>query len=311
MADPALVTGQYSIGHDGGASSLVYGGRPGTIANNLYVNTTETDTGSPAVQDQAVVGHDGMLFGIDTLPGMVITQSGYAMIQGSPAAAMDAYSALAGVWNDPTIRLADGAVQVLRGFYPYSNVVRRCYGRGRKIMPTYGLVNQGIVSWTAQFQCADNTWYEDVQNSVTLTMVPSYFGGGLTPPVTPPYRLTSQTNFQQSVINNTGSLPTWPVITFHGPIAFPTLTYVNTPVTVGYNGTIASGATLVIDTRPWARTALLNGTSVAGALTGSAMISLQAWPGQTLLKMGGQDYTGTSVCTVAWRSATLAIGGSS
>lgn len=309
MTDPVLTPGQYSIGPPGSSGALVYG----MGANSIQIQNTATDTGTVNVQDQAVVGHDGMLFGIDTLPGMVITQTGYAMTSPSQGAqAMDAYSALAGAWNDPSIRLTDNAVQVLRAYYRGSGVVRRCYGRGRKILPGYGQVFQGLVPFTAQFQAADNTWYEDVAGSVTLTMVPSYFGGGITPPVTPPYQLTATANFRQNVLNNTGSLPTWPVITFRGPISYPVLTYVNTPVSVGYNGVLANTDTLVVDTRPWARTALLNGTtSVAGSLTGDPMISLQAWPGTTLLRLGGQDFTGTSTCTVTWRSATLAIGGSS
>lgn len=311
MSSPALTAGQYSIGRDDASAPFVYGGRPGTISNNIWVQNTATDTGTVNVQDQTVVGHDGQLFGVDTMPGMVITQTGYAMTSpGSGAAAMDSYSALAGVWNDPYIRLTDGYIQVFRACYPGSNVTRRCYGRGRKILPTYGQVNQGIVPFTAQFQCGDNIWYEDTSSSIVLTMVPSLFGGGITPPVTPPYHLTSQTNYQQNVINNTGSLPTWPVISLKGPISYPTVTYVNTPVSIGYNGSLASNQTLVIDTRPWVRTAMIGNTSVAGALTGDPMISLQAWPGTTLVKLNGQDFTGTSTCTITWRSATLAIGGS-
>jgi hypothetical protein len=307
MSDPVLVSGEYSIGHDGSSSAFVFGNG----ANNIQIQNTATDTGTINVQDQAVVGHDGLVFGYDTLPGQVVTYTGMAMVPaGSGATAMDANSALAGAWNDPSVRLVDGAVQVLRAFYRGSNVVRRTYGRGRKIMPTMGQVFQGLVPFTAQFQSADNTWYSDTLYSITIGMVPSFFGT-MTPPLTPPYQLSSSHNYQQNMMTNTGSLPTWPVFTFNGPITNPLLTYVNTPVSIGYTGQLKSTDSLVIDTRPWARTAMLNGNpAAAGNLLGSAMIAMQAQPGATLVRFSGQDQTGASTCTITWRNATLSIGGS-
>jgi len=309
VADPTLSAGQYSIGKNlpsGDASAFVFG----RGANSIQIQSTSTDTGSLTVQDQAVVGHDGTLFGVDTLPGMVITQTGFAYSPVPVVNALDAYSALAAIWNDPVVRFANGPVQVLRAFYPGSLVTRRCYGRGRKIMPTLGLVYTGQVPFTSQFQCADNTWYSDVQQSIILTQKPS-FRGTLTPPLIPPYQLASSANFQQNVITNTGTLPTWPVIIFAGPVSYPAFSFVNTPVTIGYNGILGNTDTLTIDTRPWARTAMLNGiTSVAGLLTGNPMIGLQIQPGATLVRFSGQDFTGNSTCTVQWRNAALSIGGS-
>ena len=101
------------------------------------------------------------------------------------------------------------------------------------------------------------------------------------------------------------------MITFTGPVTNPGLLYVNTPVSIRWTGTLQVTDSLVIDTRPWARTVLLNGKGgQAGALSGNPMISLQIQPGSTVTRFTGQDYTGTSTCVVRWRSATLAIGGS-
>jgi hypothetical protein len=187
VADPTLAVGQYSIGKDGSASAYVYG----RGANSIQIQNTAIDTGTITTQDQAVVGHDGLVFGIDTLPGQVITQTGFAYTSPSQGAlAMDAYSALAGAWNDPTVRLTDGAYQVLRAYYPGSNVVRRAYGRGRKIVPVPGKVYMGVVEFTSQFQGADNTWYSDVPTVLNLTQRPSFYGT-FTPPVTPPYQLAA------------------------------------------------------------------------------------------------------------------------
>lgn len=307
MADPTLISGQYSIGQDGGNNAIVYG-----RSTTIDVSSTVIDSGSMATQDQPVVGHDGQLFGVDTLPGMVVTQTGQVRTPGNGPVAMDTYSLLAGIWNDPLVRLVPGKVQVLRSLYPGSSAGRRTYGRGRKIAPVLGLVNQGLVPWTAQFQSADSIWYTETEFSTVMTTVPTFLGTGLIPPATPPYQLSAQTAFQANTIVNTGSAPTWPVITFHGPVSFPSLTYVAVPVIIGYNGILGSSDTLVIDTRPWARTVLLNGTaSVPGKLTGDPMIALQAQPGTTLMQYKGQDAAGTSTCTIRWRNATYMIGGSS
>jgi hypothetical protein len=311
VADPTLSQGQYSIGKNlalGDPGAFVFG----RGANAIQIQNTATDTGSLAVQDQSVTGHDGTLFGVDTLPGMVITQTGFAYTTpATSASAMDAYSQLAGAWNDAGVRLADGSVQVLRAFYPGSSAIHRTYGRGRKIQPVYGQVYQGVVPFTSQFQSADNTWYSDTQFSLQLTQRPS-FRATLTPPLTPPYNPAGTANFQQNSIINTGSLPTWPVITFTGPVAQPGITYVNTPVVIGYTGNLGPADTLVIDTRPWARTAMLNGsTSVAGLLSGNPMIGLQVQPGATVVQFKGQDFTGQATCVITWRNAFLAIGGTS
>jgi hypothetical protein len=306
-----ITAGQYQITRGDGSNAFAFGAG----ANSIQVASTQTDTGAISVQDQPVTGHDGMLFGIDTLPGMVITQTGYAMTPpGSGGSALNAYSALAGVWNDPVVRLAYGSVQILRAFYRGTGGIRRCYGRGRKIMPGYGQVFQGLVPFTSQFQCADNTWYSDAQNSVTLTNYPGSVSGLLLP-ATPPLTAPAQPYTTVGVIANTGSLPTWPVFVIAGPVTNPVVTYTGTPVGVGWTGTVAAGQSLTIDTRPWARTCLIAGTSVAGGLSGSAMISMQAQPGATAVQFTATAPYGRGTtpgtCTIQWRNATLAIGGTS
>jgi hypothetical protein len=307
---PDITAGQYQITRADGSNAFAYGAG----ANSIQVQSTATDTGTITVQDQPVTGHDGMLFGIDTQPGMVITQTGLAMTTpATGSSAMNAYSALAGCWNDPVVRLNYGSVQVLRAFYRGAAGIRRCYGRGRKIMPAYGQVFQGLVPFTAQFQCADNTWYGDTLNSVTLSSYPVSVRGLVTPTTTP-VATPSPAYTSSGVISNAGSLPTWPVITITGPVSNPAVTYTGTPVSIGYTGFISAVQSLVIDTRPWARTCLLGGTSMAGQLAGSAMISMQAQPGATVVTFtGNAPYarsTTLATCTIAWRNATLAIGGS-
>lgn len=314
MADPVLTAGQYSIGTEGSSSAFVYGGRYPAYSNSIQVANTAIDTGTLLTQDQANVGHDGQLFGVDTQPGIMVTQTGQAYTPGNPAAAMDAYSSLAAAWNDPRVRLTDGTVVALRCFYPGSAFARRIYGRGRKILPTLGLAFNGLMPYTAQFQAADDLWYSDTLSQASLSMQPSFLGG-LTFPATPPFQFAPQRNASHAFAQNTGQMATWPVITIHGPFSFPTLTYFGTSAAIAFNGILGAGDQLVIDTRPWARTILMNGGAqwqglrVAGLLTGSPMIAMQLQPGTTQIILGGQDFTGKSTCTVAWRSAYKLIGG--
>jgi hypothetical protein len=308
---PDITAGQYQITRSDGSNAFAYG----SGANSIQVATTQTDTGTITVQDQPVTGHDGMLFGIDTQPGMVLTHTGYAMTTpATGSSAMNAYSALAGCWNDPVVRLSYGSVQVLRAFYRGASAIRRCYGRGRKIMPAYGQVFQGLVPFTAQFQAADNTWYSDTQFSITLSNYP-VSNAGLVLPSTPPHLPPSQPYTTAGVIANAGSLPTWPVFVITGPVTNPVITYTGTPVSIGYTGTLTAGQVLTIDTRPWARTAVIGTLSAAGALSGSALISMQAQPGATVVQFTGTAPAGRSTtpgtCTIQWRNATLAIGGTS
>ena len=303
MAEPVLANGQYSIGPPGGPA-LVYG-----RGTTTQVSGTEIDTGTVTVQDQAIVGQDGQLFGVDTIPGMVVTQTGQCNTgAGAGMAAMDAYNLLAGQWNETDVRLANNAVQVLRAWYPGAASPRRTYGRGRKIMPTMGQVFNGLVPFTAQFQAADNIWYSDQNFAIEMTTIPSV-SGGFGWPASWPLTWTTGGGNRQNVAQNAGPLPTWPVITFTGPVFQPSLNFVAVPVSIGYSGQLAQGQTLVIDTRPWVRTALLNGTSVAGALSGVPMISMRLMPGSTPVAFGGTDLTGTATCTITWRNANSMIGG--
>jgi hypothetical protein len=305
-----ITAGQYQITRSTGANAFSYG----RGQSSIQIASTQADMGSVTVQDQPVIGADGTQFGIDTLPGMVITQTGYAMTTPfTPGPAMDAYSALAAAWNDPVVRMAPGAYQVLRAFYPGAASIRRAYGRGRKIMPTYGQANQGLVPFAAQFQCADNNWYSDAQFSATISAGP-VIRTGMTFPATPPVSPAQAPYSVTGVIANAGPLPTWPVFQFSGPVTNPMITYVGTPVGIGYSGTLGAADTLVIDTRPWARSCLLNGVAAAGGMAGSAMIAMQAQPGTTAVILSGSFTSGFSStqaqCVIQWRSAYPAIGGS-
>lgn len=310
MSDPALSFGQYSIGKDisgGDSSALVYG----RGSNSIQAATFQIQAGAIAAQDQALVGTDGMQFGVDAQGGMVLTQTGYAYT--SPAtgvAAMDAYSVLAGKWNDSSVRLTNNAVQVLRASYPFSSVIRRAYGRGRAISPSLGQVFQGLVPFTAQFQAADNHWYSDTEQSTAIIIPPSLLGT-FTFPATPPYQYAATTRTGIGAATVGGVVATWPRIVFSGPCTNPSLTFLGSGLTIGYSGTITLGQPLIIDTRPWYRSATISGGSAAGGLTGTSLINCQLQVGSQQFQYAAQDFSGVSQCTIFWRNAWLLPGGSS
>jgi hypothetical protein len=302
VASTVLAAGQYQIIRDDGTKSLVYG----SGAGGVQVVDTAYAPGTMTVGDQQVVGHDGVLPGVDTQAGAVLTQDGIALFApGTGYAALDAYDALSAIWNDPVIRLASGRYQVLRFNYRGSLVTRRLYGRGRAITPVYGQVVSGAVPWTAQFQALDNNVYSDATLSVSLQATPVR---APVAPSRPPTVLPPAYYAATGMLTVGGTVPTWPVVAMHGPAVNPVLSFPGTPVSIGYTGTIASGQTLTIDTRPWARTFMLGSASAAGGMSGSPMIALQLWPGTTTA-----TYTlasGASLCTISWNNAVQALGGS-
>lgn len=308
MSDPALSFGQYSIGKylvGGDSAALTYG----RGSNSIQVNNTAIQVGAIAAQDQPNIGTDGQQFGIDAQAGMVITQTGFAYT--SPAtgvAAMDAYGVLAGKWNDPSIRLANQVVQVLRASYPFSSVIRRAYGRGRQIQPALGQVMVGLVPFTAQFQAADNNWYSDTEQSVSVNIPPS-FRFGFTFPATPPY-LYAPSHTATGSVTVGGVVPTWPRIVFNGPVYSPSITFLGTGLTIGYNNFLTFGQSLIIDTAPWARTALVGSASAAAGLTGTSLVNLKLQVGTTQFQYTGTDFTGGSSCSIFWRNAYQLPGGS-
>lgn len=181
MNDPTLSQGQYSI--DG----LVFGAGQG-----ITIAKTAISPGSSVVQDTQLVNNDGRRFGFDVLPGMSISFTGQAFTQGDTGLnQMNAFDAFAAAWEKKSVRWTPGAISVLRMLYRGSSVTRRVYGRGRNCTPVLGLVSQGYLPFTADFDCADNVFYGDVLNSFTLGTAYAFAGGGVAPPLTPPVALAA------------------------------------------------------------------------------------------------------------------------
>jgi hypothetical protein len=86
-----------------------------------------------------------------------------------------------------------------------------------------------------------------------------FFGGGTSgPTLGPPFGIAKPTTSGRTSMSNPGDVEAWPVWTIRGPMTSCELGIEGQTVIVPF--ALASGDVLVIDTRPTAQTAILNGT---------------------------------------------------
>lgn len=271
----------------------------------ITIEAVAVDAPAVAAQDTPMILADGQAFGIDALGSRTVTFTGHVLDIAGPEGVFADYAALVAAWNNPQVRLSPRAVSVLRYRFPGLAGTVRMYGRGRAIAPT--LYNKGInlIQFTAAFATADPLFYDDDEQQVSLPLAWADPGGGASPPVAPPVMLAPVPGGQPDMAVNGGPEPTWPVITFSGPVTSPVLSYVDAALSVGLTGSLAAGEQVIVDTRPWARSVTNTaGGSYAGRLTGSRLADLALPPGATLLSFAGQDATGAASVTVAWRAAS-------
>lgn len=153
--------------------------------------------------------------------------------------------------------------------------------------------------WGLSLVAPDPRKYAAVVETSTGLPIPS--GGVVFPAVFP---LSFGTSAGGSIaLVNTGTVKTWPVIRFTGPLTNPRLTNKVTGDELRAAITILDSQTLDIDTA--ARTALLQGT----ASRRSAITVTGEWlpvaPGAASLQFGADQYDAGALVTVAVRSAYL------
>lgn len=214
---------------------------------------------------------------------------------------LDYLGDLEAVWTDEKWRNRATAYAMLRSCEGGETV--RCYGRPRRWEEAVGnLTKQGFTPVMAVFDLVDGKWYDDTEDSVTVTIEPSSEGGFAAPfpaPITTTRR--AETSADMTV---GGKVPTWPIIEFHGPVARPTVTV--GPLVIGLATVIADGDVVTFDPRPWVRTVLAaDGSNQSGKIIGRtpAMRDCFLRPGAHPITYEGYDVTGTSTITVRWRDA--------
>jgi hypothetical protein len=298
----ALLEHQHEVTNEDASVSLVFG-----TTGTTYLTTTQPvisgSTGTTG--DVGRVREDGMSLGEDYSSGKtaafdlaVLTDDADNPTQ----AGSDALSDLERLWRTPGFRNGSGKYAILRSMV--GGRTRRAYGRPRRYDEVAGnLTIKGVTPVLCDFFVPDGTWYDDDESTVTIPIIASIISGLVAPLVTPLTTTTAVITSQGGTIG--GKLPTWPVITFHGPVTNPKVRF-NGGLTVAINTVIASGQSVTVDTRPWQRTVLRDdGASLAGAFTWDTppMRHMALDPGVYDITFTGQDLSGTAWCSVAWRGA--------
>lgn len=294
-----LADNQFALGEDAGEVLMGAG-------TNIRVGDFLPDgTGDITAGDVLLPGEDGTAFGRDTYAGQTMTLELTIRDLNDPAAARTSWRRLVAAWNAAALRQDPGAVVPLRMKLPGSPAVR-VYGRPRKYTPVSTvLADKGVIPLNLEFQASDAVWYDDVEQSVPLSLLPPDSDGGLSFPLSFPldFAPSSISTAAQRAVND-GDLPTWAVVEFSGPISGASVEFVGTAIVPGISGALASDVTAVIDPRPWVRSATTNqGGNVAGRLTGPRLALMQLPPGSTALLFRGIDFTGNARARVRWRSA--------
>lgn len=284
----------------------------GTIASGYYLlEPYEITYAEPDVGDAAMPRRDGVRLGQDyrstatiTFEVGVDTVDDAATLIGRQAANLGAVSAMAQAWDAEAVRRRFGTPAALRTVQ--GGRARRFYGRPRKFAPAASkFTRQGYTPVVATFLSTDGVAYDDVEQTLTVAINPPPHRG-LKSPLTTPLRMTGAGATKvpgEAVIG--GTKPTWPVITFYGPISKPACEVVGKwKVQLDLN--LGPTDRVTIDTRPWALTVLRNGSaSVAGQLTRSSplLADMRLPPGRHDFILRGADATGLSYMTVTWRDA--------
>lgn len=240
---------------------------------------------------------DGVAFGVDTFGGRTVS---FAIdVLGAAEADVRGHAAvLAHAWRADVVRNSPGAVATL-----ISDSGRVTFGRPRRFAADNEWQQQDLIRVAADFACADTLWY-GAESSQVVTYAPAV-GGGLVAPLASPLSTTA-TSDRSQVFTVGGAVATWPVFEVVGPITNPVVEVVGL-FRMEFRTTLAFDQTLVVDTRPWVRSVLRNGASVAGTLsrTSARLSQASVPPGAHELVLRGVSDTATARATVRWRDAYL------
>jgi len=268
----------------------------GTVESG-YVFAAAPDLGARSflTEDTGRPRGDGRLFGQDYVDGRTITFD-LAVHGDDEDEARQRLGTLSRAWRADAVRLEGGAVATLE-----SDRGRVAFGRPRRFASTDEALPQGLSLVTADFETADDAWYGP-ENRADVDLVPPA-GGGLVAPLASPLSTTA-TSDRSRVFTVGGTLDTWPIFEIRGPITNPVLEVMGA-YRLELRTTLTASHRVVIDTRPFARSILRNGASIAGTLAPhSGRLSQAALPPGTYeLVLRGTSEPGTARATVRWRDA--------
>lgn len=269
----------------------------GTAAHDVVILEDGFDTGAISPRAQDAESRDSILFGRDhhTPPTWAFTL-GISHDDDADAIMAD----LARVWRNPVVRLTPGVTSTLR--FNRNGRAYRVYGRPRR----FAMVPDAVADphWQmvdADFRVEGTQMYADELQEVTLNLGEQIEDSGVILPETKPW-LLGGTTASGTAIANVQTLDPAPFVATitanAGPLAQFTLEGEGWALDFGM--TLEAGQALTVDTR--AMTALVSGSSVAGALSRRSSLAARLWAGSSTLAFTGIDATASATATVSWHS---------
>lgn len=247
--------------------------------------TVQVDVGDPerSIADQQHGFDDATMMGRDTVGGRDLTFSLTTLPDpsgsGEAINSLDKVAEIAARWRAYDLSHTPGAYATL------TNKLRDRWmlGRPRQFTPKLARVRRGVTEYLAVFHTATPDFYQNPQHVINPALA---------------------VNFNQDIA---GDLPAWPVVTFTGLFTTASLQWVPpvglTGWTITINHAIATNIPVVVDTRPWARSARDNGGAMQnGWLAGNKMSDCLLAPsvgGHFLFTATGATDANTK-CQVAW-----------
>lgn len=282
----------------------------GTLATD-YPLAVQVDIGDVTIktQDQSHPTSDGEIFGKDKFGGFTLTFDGRIIPEWPTTAkpwnsALDLFSSFKSKWRADTVRRVAGSYATLQNL----DRGRMVYGRPRKISLKADRARRGLLDFVATFDTNDPNFYDATEKVALITPVPPP-GGGFTTPLTPPFS-TAVGSGELAAMLNEGDLQTWPVVEFHGPgsgMSFELLDGSTVLWKIIITGALAYDEVLKVDTRPWARSATINGKPANGRLRGSQIEVCTLPVGDFDARFKVTDASGTAFADIRWHDAYASL----
>jgi hypothetical protein len=251
---------------------------------------------SPDIADFDLPTDDGVVFSTDLFRGSTITFD-IDVLGTTYSDVLKRRQIHAQAWRGDAVRRTAGAVAEL-----HAATGRMTFGRPRRYSSDDELLPYGKVRTTCDFAATTDLWFSGTEAAASVSLVPEA-GGGLVAPLAAPLATTASSD-RSRVFEVGGEAATWPVFEIEGPITNPVIEIVGL-LRMEFRLTLAYDQTLVVDTRPHARTILRNGGNAAGTTArGSTRLSRAALPpGRHELVLRGTSSSGTARATARWRDA--------